>query len=87
MSVLSRIIAAVVGGFAFTSAVIILLPLLLPGSRTQWVLWSTLSGFALWTGAVVWVFAARSVARAWAGLAVATAIPALAVVIVQAAAP
>lgn len=73
--VLSRIIAAIVGGFGFASMVIIVLPLLLPGGRAQGVLWATLSGFALWMGAVVWVFAARSAKRAWAGLALACALP------------
>jgi len=80
MPVLSRIVAAIVGGFGFASAVVIALPLLLPGSRVEAVLWATLSGFALWTAAVIWVFAARSAASAWGGLALAS-LPALAVIL------
>ncbi|MDG9926621.1 MULTISPECIES: DUF3649 domain-containing protein [unclassified Pseudomonas] len=80
MPVLSRIVAAIVGGFGFTSAVIIALPLLLPGSRVQAVLWATLGGFAVWTAAAVWVFAARSATRAWAGLVLAS-LPPLAVIL------
>jgi hypothetical protein len=74
MKIFSRILAAIAGGFGFTSALIIALPLLLPVSRVQGVLWSTLAGFALWTGAVIWAFAARSATRAWVGLALAAAI-------------
>lgn len=80
MLALSRILAAIVGGFGFTSAVVISLPLLLPGNRVESVLWATLAGFALWTGAVVWAFAAHSAARAWGGLALAS-LPALAVIL------
>lgn len=83
MRILSRVAAAILGGFIFASAVIIALPLLLPGSRVEGVLWSTLLGFALWTGAVIWVFAARSATRAWVGLAAATAIACVPVVLAE----
>lgn len=82
MPVLSRIVAAIVGGFAFTSAVIVALPLL-PGSKVQWVVGASLLGFALWTAAVVWVFAARSAARAWSGLALASAVALVPVLLVR----
>jgi len=81
MRILSRVAAAILGGFIFASAVVAALPLLLPGSRVEWVLWSTLLGFALWTAAVVWVFAARSATRAWAGLAAATAIACMPIIV------
>lgn len=77
MGVASRAFAATVGGFAFTSAAIAAFAFLLPGSLIQNVIWASLSGFALWTGAAIWIFAARTAARAWAGLLLATAIPTL----------
>jgi hypothetical protein len=70
--IFSRVVAAIVGGFAFTSMSIIALPFLLPGSKIQGIVGASLMGFALWTGAVIWAFAARSATRAWAGLAAAT---------------
>ncbi len=73
VSMLSRVIAAAVGGFVFASAVIVALSYLLPGARVQAVIGASLMGFAFWTGAVIWTFAARTSLRAWAGLAAGTA--------------
>ncbi|MGJ7544098.1 DUF3649 domain-containing protein [Variovorax sp. LT1R16] len=45
--------------------------LALPMSKPQAVLTGMLVSFAVFAGAVVWVFAVRSARRAWAGLLVA----------------
>ncbi|WP_414899581.1 hypothetical protein ACMT1E_08205 [Sphingomonas flavalba] len=63
-----RVILAVFGGYGFTSAVIGGLSLALPGSRADAVIWSSLAGFVVWTAAVIWVFAVRSVRTAAIGM-------------------
>ena len=70
LMVASRIFAAVVVGYALTSAVSILLALLLPVSKAEAVLASTMLSFALYAGIVIWVFQARSAMLAWVGLLV-----------------
>lgn len=69
---LSRIVAAVGGGYALAalgSVAVLALPL----DKPQAVLTGMLASFAIYAGAVVWVFAVRSASRAWAGLLVAAA--------------
>ncbi|WBV42597.1 DUF3649 domain-containing protein [Pseudoroseomonas cervicalis] len=75
--VVSRILAALLGGYAL-AALASLAALALPASRPQAVLTGMLVSFWLYAGAVLWCFAARSAARAWAGLAILAAPLALA---------
>ncbi|MCO6417751.1 DUF3649 domain-containing protein [Siccirubricoccus sp. KC 17139] len=66
--VLSRILAAVVGGYALGALVAIACALLLPFARSEAVITGMMLSFAAYAGAVLWAFAARSAWRAWAGL-------------------
>ncbi|KAF1049576.1 DUF3649 domain-containing protein [Xylophilus sp.] len=66
----SRIVAAVLGGYAL-AALASVAAVALPIDRAQAVLAGMLASFAVYAGAVVWVFAVRSARRAWAGLLVA----------------
>lgn len=78
---LSRIVAAIFGGYAL-AALSSVAVLALPVDRTQAVIGGVLLSFAVYTGAVIWVFAVRSARRAWVGLliaALALAVPATAV--------
>lgn len=72
----SRIVAALFGGYAL-AALGSMAALALPMDKPQAVLTGMLASFAIYAGAVVWVFAARSALRAWAGL-LAAAVPLLA---------
>lgn len=72
----SRIVAALFGGYAL-AALGSVAALALPMDKPQAVLTGMLASFAIYAGAVVWVFAARSALRAWAGL-LAAAVPLLA---------
>lgn len=72
---LSRIVAAVFGGYAL-AALGSVAALALPMDKTQAVITGALASFAIYAGAVVWVFALRSARRAWAGLLIA-AVPLL----------
>lgn len=71
-SLVSRIVAAVLGGYAL-AALASVAALALPISKPQAVLTGMLASFAIYAGAVIWVFAVRSARRAWAGLLVAAA--------------
>ncbi|WP_073102179.1 DUF3649 domain-containing protein [Pollutimonas bauzanensis] len=66
----SRLVAAVLGGYAL-AALSSVAALALPIDRSQAVLTGMLLSFLVYALAVVWVFAARSAARAWAGMAIA----------------
>jgi hypothetical protein len=72
---ISRIIAALFGGYALAALGSVAV-LALPMSKPQAVLTGMLASFAVYTGAVVWVFAARSALKAWAGLII-VAVPLL----------
>lgn len=64
----SRVLAAVGGGYALASVFSIWLSYLLPAELPEAVLGATLFSFAVYTAAVIWVFAAASATRAWLGL-------------------
>ena len=66
---LSRIVAALFGGYAL-AALSSVAVLALPISRPQAVLSGMLASFAIYAAAVIWVFAVRSALRAWVGLIV-----------------
>jgi hypothetical protein len=72
---LSRIVAAMFGGYAL-AALGSVAALALPMGKPQAVITGMLASFALYAGAVVWVFAVRSALRAWVGLLIA-AVPLL----------
>jgi hypothetical protein len=63
----SRIVAALFGGYAL-AALSSVAVLALQLSKPQAVLTGMLASFAIYAGAVIWVFAVRSALKAWAGL-------------------
>lgn len=72
-AVFSRVLAALLGGYALAallaSALALALPWLGLGTRAEGVQAAGLLSFALYTGAAIWAFGARSALRAWLGLA------------------
>ena len=64
---ISRIVAALFGGYAL-AALSSVAVLALPMSKPQAVLTGMLASFAIYAGAVIWVFAVRSALKARAGL-------------------
>lgn len=69
LAIASRVAAAVVGGYALTAAATACLSLVLPGPTQTAVMAATMLSFAVYTAAVLWVFAARTAWSAWAGIA------------------
>nr|WP_242672924.1 hypothetical protein [Azotobacter chroococcum] len=61
--------AAVFGGYVLTYAATAALARLLPLARFDAAMVATLLSFALYTGFVLWAFAAASVRRVWLGIA------------------
>jgi hypothetical protein len=68
LAILSRAVAAVVGGYALASVFAVACAVLPPGARADAVLAGMLSSFAIYVGAFLWAFAASSALRAWLGL-------------------
>lgn len=64
-TITSRVLAALVGGYAVAYAVTAFLAVYLPLTRPDRVVFSSLASFAVWTAVVIYVFAARSTSRVW----------------------
>jgi hypothetical protein len=77
LQVLSRIVAATVGGYALAAAATVLLTLLWPLPKAQAVLAANMLSFVWYTIAVMWVFSTKSATRAWVGMTLPTALIAL----------
>lgn len=68
LPIVSRVIAAALGGYVLSSATAACLALALPLARSEAVLTGTMVSFIVYVCAVLWVFAASSAWRAWIGL-------------------
>jgi hypothetical protein len=68
-SVLSRSIAAAVGGYAVVTLLHLALTATLPMDGYKALLFSSQTGYLYYTGIIIWCFAARTATRAWLGLA------------------
>ncbi|CAD5106721.1 DUF3649 domain-containing protein [Zestomonas carbonaria] len=68
LALLSRSAAAILGGYALTSALVVFLGAIIPLPKGQAVLAGSLASFAIYTVAIVWVFAVRDLKRVWLGL-------------------
>ncbi len=69
-----RTIAAILGGYALGALASVVCATLLPLERAEAVMTGMLLSFAVYAGAVVWVFAARTALRAWVGLLIPMAV-------------
>lgn len=68
LAVASRVVAAILGGYALSALATFALATFLPMSRAEASMTATLLSFAIYTCAVIWVFATRTVWRAWMGI-------------------
>lgn len=80
-AIASRVAAAVVGGYAFTSLCIAALALFLrvgmAMTRVDAALTATMVSFAIYAVVIITTIRARSATRAWVGLLAASVLPAL----------
>ena len=73
VSVCSRIVAAVFGGYALAAVTSIGLAGILPMQRGDAVMTALLLNFLIYCLAVLWAFATRTALRAWIGIGAWTA--------------
>ncbi len=69
-----RVLTAIFGGYALTITSGILLAYILPMNRSDSVTTAMLLSFAIYAGAVMWIFSQCSVRKAVAGIWISTAI-------------
>lgn len=80
--VFGRVLIAVFGGYVFAMAVGILLTQILPLPRSSLVMSAILASFALYAGAIIWVFSVKRFRTLWIGAAGALVLLALALILV-----
>ena len=68
MQIISRVVAAAVGGYALSSLVAIGFSIVLPMARSEAVHVGTMASFVMYVSVILWVFSTASAGRAWAGL-------------------
>ena len=68
--IISRGIAAIIGGYVLANLVVILLSYWLPMPQPERVMTSMLGSFAIYAAAIMWVFSTKTATKAWAGLIV-----------------
>ncbi|MCY1287945.1 hypothetical protein D3C76_759330 [compost metagenome] len=64
-ALISRILAALFGGYALAYSATAFLSVYLPLARADRVAFASLACFAFWVAAIIFVFATRSAWRAW----------------------
>lgn len=70
---LSRVVAAVAGGYALAAAGAIFLAAVLPGNRADAVMAGMQFSFAIHAAAAIWAFSPIPVARVWGWMVLSTA--------------
>lgn len=68
LGVASRALAAILGGYVVAALGAAVIAAYLPATRVEAALTGMLASFGMYVAAVMWAFAARSAAWAWAGL-------------------
>ena len=74
LGVISRSIAAIVGGYVFSNLLAILTSYLLPMPTVDSVLLSLQLSFLFYSIVIIWIFSAKTAGKAWLGLIIACAI-------------
>ena len=79
LGVVVRAVAAIVGGYVVSALWATALAVYLPAARAEASLTGIMVAFVVYPCAVMWVFAAKSAARAWLGLCLLAALPGAAI--------
>lgn len=74
IGVATRTVAALISGYAMSWALVALMKALMPGNLREAGLAGAMLGFLVFTGIVIWVFAARTVRGAVIGATVPAAV-------------
>ena len=79
LSVLSRTIAAIIGGYVLSNLLAVLISYLLPMQTADSVLLSLQLSFLFYSIVIIFVFSTKTAGKAWLGLLIACAITAIGV--------
>ncbi|MGR6873473.1 DUF3649 domain-containing protein [Pseudomonas sp. HK3] len=77
LDVLSRSMAAIIGGYALSNILAIFISYLLPMATVDSVLLSLQLSFLFYSIVIIWVFSTKTASKAWLGLLFACAISAV----------
>jgi predicted neutral ceramidase superfamily lipid hydrolase len=77
LPILSRSVAAIIGGYVLSNLLATLISYLLPMPTADSVLLSLLLSFLFYSIAIIWVFSVKTAGKAWLGLFIACAISAV----------
>lgn len=70
LSVASRALAAILGGYVLTALMTMAIAVYLPTTRAEASLTATMLSFLIYGCVVLWVFATRTAVRAWLGIVI-----------------
>jgi hypothetical protein len=76
-SIVSRVIAAIIGGYVLANLIAILLSHLLPMSQPEAVMVSMLCSFAVYAAVAMWVFTTKTATKSWVGLLITSVVSAV----------
>lgn len=68
MTIFTRCIAAIIGGYVLANCLSILLAIILPIPKPDAVVVGYLLIFVIYAGAIIWAFSAKTTFKAWLGL-------------------
>ena len=74
LCVLSRVVAAIVGGYALSNILAIFISYMLPMPTADSVLLSLQLSFLFYSIAIIWVFSTKTASKAWLGILIACVI-------------
>jgi len=71
-----KVVTAIVGGYGLAAIIAAAFSIILPAEQADDVLIGTMASFAVYAGAVIWIFTARRPRWLWLGLLIPAAIAA-----------
>jgi hypothetical protein len=74
VAVISRVIAAIVGGYVLSNLLSIILSYLLPGSPAEGVMTAMVVSFAVYGAVVIWVYSVKSLQQVWKNILITSGI-------------
>ena len=77
ITVLSRLIAAIIGGYILSNLLSVSLSYMLPGSPADGVMTGMVVSFAVYAAVVVWVYSVKSLLQVWQNLLITSAVCAI----------
>lgn len=74
LAVISRVIAAIIGGYVFSNLLSILLSYFLSGSPANAVMTGMVVSFSIYGSVVIWVYSVKSLRQVWQSLLITSSV-------------